>query len=99
MSVWTIIVKWKNKKGVDFSIRCIPFGAYVLFTQMDENGNAIESDDPQLLVNQPRFKRLLVSLAGPLMNVILGIVIFAALNTATGFTSLDIAKAPDGSQL
>lgn len=93
------LIKWKNKKGVDFSIRCIPFGAYVLFTQMDENGNAIESDDPQLLVNQPRFKRLLVSLAGPLMNIILGIVIFAVLNVATGFTSLDIAKAPEGSQL
>lgn len=93
------LVKWKNKKGVDFSIRCIPFGAYVLFTQLDENGNVVESDDPQLLVNQPRFKRLIVSLAGPLMNVILGIVIFAVMNMATGFTSLDIAKAPEGSQL
>lgn len=93
------LFKWKNKKGVDFSIRCIPFGAYVLFTQVDENGNAVESDDPELLVNQPRFKRLLVSLAGPLMNIILGIVIFAALNCAIGFTSLDIAKAPENSQL
>ncbi|MBO4459166.1 MAG: RIP metalloprotease RseP [Clostridiales bacterium] len=93
------LIKWKNKKGVDFSIRCIPFGAYVLFTQLDDNGNPVESDDPGLLVNQPRFKRLLVSLAGPFMNIILGVLIFAALNCATGFTSLDIAKAPEGTQL
>ncbi len=93
------LIKWKNKKGVDFSIRCIPFGAYVMFSELDDNGNPVESDDPRLLVNQPRYKRLLVSLAGPFMNIILGILIFAGLNCAIGFSSLDVAKAPENTQL
>ncbi|MBR1905149.1 MAG: RIP metalloprotease RseP [Clostridiales bacterium] len=92
------LVHWK-RKGVDYSIRLIPLGAYVRFSDIDENGEAVVSDDPQLLINQPRWKRLLVSLAGPFMNCILGIMIFSVLYWATGFTSLDIGTAPEGSQL
>lgn len=86
------LIKWK-RNDVDFSIRLIPVGAYVRFSEVDEQGYVVESDDPALLVNQPRFKRLLVSLAGPLVNLILGIAIFFAMFWATGFVSADIGKA------
>ena len=92
------LIHWK-RKGVDYSIRLIPLGAYVRFSDVDENGEAIVSDAPELLINQPRWKRLIVSLAGPFMNVVLGILIFAVLFWVTGFTSLDIGEAPKGSQL
>lgn len=92
------LIHWK-RKDVDYSIRLIPLGAYVRFSDVDENGEAVVSDDPSLLINQPRWKRLLVSLAGPFMNVVLGVLIFAVLYWVTGFTSLDIGVAPEGSQL
>ena len=69
------LLKWKHK-DVDFSLRMIPIGAYVRFSEIDEEGKAVESKDPDLLLNQPRIKRLLVALAGPTMNLCLGILIF-----------------------
>ena len=92
------LLRWKHK-DVDFSVRMIPVGAYVRFTEIDEEGNAVESKDPDLLVNQPRFKRLIVALAGPAMNLLLGMLIFVIMFWFTGFTSSDIAKPADGSQL
>ena len=92
------LIHW-NRKGVDYSIRMIPLGAYVRFSDVDENGVAINGDAPDLLINQPRWKRLIVALAGPFMNVVLGILIFAVLYCVTGFSSLDIGMAPQGSQL
>ena len=92
------LIHWR-RKDVDYSIRLIPLGAYVRFSDVDENGEVINGDAPELLINQPRWKRLIVSLAGPFMNVVLGILIFAVLFWVTGFTSLDIAVAPKGSQL
>ncbi|MBP5261459.1 MAG: RIP metalloprotease RseP [Clostridiales bacterium] len=92
------LLKWKHN-DVDFSIRCIPFGAYVRFTEIDEEGHVVESDDPKLLINQPRWKRLLVALAGPVMNVILGVLIFILMYSFTSFNSLDIARTYEGSQL
>ena len=86
------LISWK-RKGVDFAIRMIPVGAYVRFSEIDEEGNSVKSDDPSLLINQPRYKRLLVALAGPLVNLILGIMIFFIMFCATGFVSNDIGPA------
>ena len=80
------LLSWKHN-DVNFSIRLIPVGAYVRFTEVDEQGYVVESKDPDLLVNQPRFKRLLVSVAGPLVNLLLGIFIFAMLFVFTGYTT------------
>lgn len=93
------LISWKNKQGVDFSIRAIPFGAYVRFTEIDEEGHPIKKDDDTELLNQPRYKRLLVSLAGPFMNIVLGVLIFIVLYTAFGYTTLEIGTTSEGSQL
>ena len=92
------LLKWKHK-DVDFALRMIPIGAYVRFTEIDEEGKAVESKDPDLLINQPRIKRLIVALAGPVMNLVLGILIFLIMFWTTGFTSTHIIKPEKGSQL
>lgn len=91
------LLSWKHK-DVNFTIRLIPVGAYVRFTEVDEEGYVVNSSDPDLLVNQPRFKRLLVSLAGPFMNLLLGFLIFVGMFCANGFVSTDIGPAIDGTQ-
>ena len=92
------LLDWR-RNNVEYSIRALPFGAYVRFNDFDENGNVLESDDPQLLINSPRWKRLLVALAGPFMNLLLGVVIFSILFCATGYASLNIGAVREGSQL
>jgi len=91
------LVNWR-RKGVDYEIRSIPLGAYVRFTDVDEEGNAIISDDPAELVNSPRWKRLLVALAGPFMNLVLGFILFVCLYSFSGYSSLNIADAMYDSQ-
>ena len=91
------LLSWKHK-GVDFSIRLIPVGAYVRFNEVDEEGYVVESDSPDLLVNQPRFKRLLVSLAGPLMNLVIGILIFLAMFWVMGYSTTQIGNPVTGAQ-
>ncbi len=72
------LLQWK-RKGVEYTIRAIPLGAYVRFSEFDDEGNVIKDDDPALLINQKRWKRLLVALAGPFMNLVLGVLIFVIL--------------------
>ena len=91
------LLSWK-RKGVDFSIRLIPIGAYVRFNEIDEEGYVVESDNPELLVNQPRFKRLLVSLAGPFMNLLIGIITFLVMFGVMGFSSTQIGNPVIGAQ-
>ena len=91
------LLSWK-RKGVDFSIRLIPIGAYVRFNEIDEEGYVVESDNPELLVNQPRFKRLLVSLAGPFMNLLIGIITFLVMFGVMSFSSTQIGNPVIGAQ-
>lgn len=91
------LIRWKHK-GVDFSIRLIPLGAYVRFNDVDNDGYVVESDNPDLLANQPRWKRLLVAMAGPFMNFVLGTLIFLGIFWVTGFTTPNIAGAYEGTQ-
>lgn len=96
--VGPILASWKRKE-VEYSVRAIPLGAYVRFTEIDEEGAPITSDDPQLLINQPRWKRFLVAIAGPVMNIILGVLLFTTLYSVTGFSSIRIDKTYADSQL
>ncbi len=92
------LIDWR-RKDVEYSIRALPFGAYVRFTDFDENGNTIISDDPSLLINQPRWKRLIVALAGPFMNLLLGVVIFSCLFSFVNYATLEVGAIRPGSQL
>jgi len=62
-----------KKKGREtlFAVRAIPFGGYVQLEGEEE-----ESDDPRAFCNQKPIKRLVVLLAGAVMNLILGFLIF-----------------------
>lgn len=91
------LLSWKHK-DVNFTIRLIPLGAYVRFTEIDDEGYVVESSDSDLLINQPRIKRLIVSLAGPFMNLLLGFIIFLTMFWATGFVSTEIGTPMPGAQ-
>ena len=58
-----------ERKGIKYSLRCIPLGGYCMFVGEDER-----NDDPRAMNNQPVWKRFLTVLAGPAMNFVLGFV-------------------------
>lgn len=91
------LINW-TRNGTEYHIRLIPFGAYVRFSEYDEETDA-PPEAPDELINQPRWKRLLVSVAGPVTNVLLGMIILAVLFSATGFLTTRLDRIPKNSQM
>jgi len=61
----------------DFRVSAIPFGGYVKMTgeQAGEDG----TEDPRALLAKPRWQRMIIAFAGPLMNILLAIGLLAGL--------------------
>ena len=92
------LFSWK-RNDIEYYIRLIPLGAYVRFSEIDEETGELKDDNPENLINQARWKRLLVSLAGPFMNVVLGIIIFVICFSNFGFLSLHQDVIVPGTQV
>jgi len=59
---------WTSKKtGIRYSIRALPIGGYVSMVGEDE-----ESEREDAFANRPVWKRILIVIAGPVMNLLLG---------------------------
>ncbi len=65
-----------NKGETEYRLSLVPLGGYVRLG--GENPDEI-TDDPREFLNKPRWQRILVYLAGPVMNIILAILLFAGL--------------------
>ena len=69
---------WSTRRGeTEYRVSAIPLGGYVRL-----GGESIEEatgNDPREFLSKPRWQRILVYLAGPAMNVVLAVVIFAGL--------------------
>jgi regulator of sigma E protease len=69
---------WSVQRGeTEYRVAAIPLGGYVRLG--GENIEEATGDDPREFLSKPRWQRILVYLAGPAMNVILAIAIFAGL--------------------
>jgi regulator of sigma E protease len=65
-----------ERGGTDYRVSAIPLGGYVRLS--GENPEE-SSGDPGEFLGKPRWQRVLVYLAGPAMNVVLSIALFAVL--------------------
>ena len=72
-----------GKGETKYSLRLFPIGGYV---KLEGENELEENDNPRSFSNLAPFKRILVLLAGAIMNILLGILIFAFLNIKTGVT-------------
>ncbi len=74
---------WKSRKyDTTFAVRAIPLGGYCAFYGEGETLNSDEvlaEDDPRIYGHFPVWKRLIVSVMGPVMNFVLALVL------ATGY--------------
>ena len=79
----------KQGKETLYSLRILPFGGYCAMEGEDEN-----SSDPRAFSSQPARKRILIVVAGSLMNLIAGFLVLFFVFALTfsgglGFITLD----------
>ncbi len=72
-----------GKGETKYSLRLFPIGGFV---KLEGENELEENDNPRSFSNLKPFKRILVLLAGAVMNILLGILIFAFINIKTGVT-------------
>lgn len=77
----------EKKNGEKFSVRLIPLGGYCAFSGEDEN-----SDDPKAFNNKKPWQRIIVLVAGALMNYVTAIVLIALMFGVYGHSALMIYK-------
>jgi len=82
----------KQRGETLYSLRLLPIGGFCAM-----EGEDSESDDPRSFLNQSRFKRLLILIAGVVMNFLLGIILVLIMNSgAEAFVSPTVADFMDG---
>lgn len=69
------MVKLFSRNGTDFTLNWIPFGGFVRLSETQEEGSFLKANP---------WRRFAVLLAGPVMNLLIGLVLFAVLFTRTG---------------
>jgi len=65
-----------RRGDTDWKVCAFPFGGYV---KMAGSEHEEQSDDPRGFMKKPRWQRMIIAIAGPLMNIILAIVLMAGL--------------------
>ncbi|MGB9976285.1 RIP metalloprotease RseP [Thermovenabulum sp.] len=73
-----------------YSLKIFPLGGYVKIEGEDEKTN-----DPRSFANKPLISRMAVVLAGPLMNLLLGALLFSVVAFFTGITTTSVEVIPD----
>jgi membrane-associated protease RseP (regulator of RpoE activity) len=77
------IKQWKGRKrDTVFSLRGIPLGGYCAY--YDEDADTLEKGDPRRFAAAPVWKRMIVVVAGSLMNILLAFVLAVGLHLGYG---------------
>lgn len=80
------LLRWVDSKGTEYVISLIPLGGYV--KMLDENEGEVSPADRQYAYNQqPYYKKFLVVLAGPAMNIACAAILYWLI-FMIGFTTL-----------
>jgi regulator of sigma E protease len=74
---------WGRQRGhTDYRLSALPFGGYVKMA--GDNPSEERSGDPDEFLSKPRWQRVLIAIAGPTMNILLTVVLFAGLFMSVG---------------
>lgn len=92
------LLKWRAKhphphQDTEFQIGLLPLGGYVRMAD-EREGEVAESDLPMAFNRQPLWARAVIVVAGPLANLLLAVVLFAAMNMVGRYETAPILSAP-----
>lgn len=82
MGMGPLLLRWKNKKDTQFSLRLLPIGGFCQFYGEDQ-----EDSDPRAFNNQPVWKRAVTVVSGPLMNFVVALLVTVLYLSALGLLS------------
>ena len=80
----------REKNGILYSLRALPIGGMCRFYGEDE-----DVTDPDCFNAQKVWKRILVVIAGPLMNLLFALIMVCGLLTAYGDYVAEVSEVPD----
>lgn len=88
------VFSWKSKKyDTKYGVRALPIGGFVSMEGEDE-----ASDDESAFCNKKVWQRMLITIAGPLMNFVLGFILMITIVLIQGpLGSTTVAEFKDGS--
>jgi len=69
-----LFTKTSRKTGIAYSLRALPIGGFVSMVGEDE-----ESEDPNAFSRKPVWQRIIITVAGASMNIIVGILVMSIL--------------------
>lgn len=78
-----------RRGGTDYQVAVVPLGGYVRLG--GEDPTEVDPNDGREFLNKPRWQRVLVYLAGPAMNVVLAVVLIAAVF----MVGVEVSAIPD----
>lgn len=79
---WIVLAR---KNGTEYTIRPVPLGGFVRIAGMDAQDQ--DNPEPGTFFSKPIWQRNAVVLAGPIMSLLLGYVIFCIMGATTGLES------------
>ncbi len=83
------LLHWHDKSGTEYIIALIPLGGYV--KMLDEREGNVPAEEVHLTYNrQSYYKRFLIVLAGPLMNLLCAFLLYWLIYTVGFFTAKPI---------
>ncbi len=82
-----------KKSGIRYKVCMFPFGGYV--SMADGEDDSAPSDDPRAFSNQRPWKRLVVTVAGGLVNLLVGFLLMLAVVIGSTMASTVVADFPD----
>ncbi len=82
-----------KKSGIRYKLCMLPIGGYVSFGKEGSDDSA-PSEDPHDIVNQRPWVRLLVMIAGGVLNIILGFVLALIVSAASAVGTTEVAQFP-----
>ena len=78
------IFSWNSKKNITkYSLRLFPIGGYVSMENEDGLDDVVQTDDEGAFINKSVPKRMLITAAGAIMNLLLGFVLMAVIVFST----------------
>lgn len=83
MGMGPLLLKKKDRKGTQFSVRLLPIGGYCQFRGEDEVG-----DDPRAFGRQKVWKRYVTVLSGPAMNFLIAVLVIVVYLSAMGIQTI-----------
>ena len=83
-----------NRGGIEYGLKAIPLGGFCDIAGMTAYDKLSPEDEPRAMWRQAWWKRVLVLLAGPFMNIVLAIALFYTVALGWGLVNQDAQPIP-----